>query len=119
MARFLQLSRQLEECLSRSGKHMYLLRHGESMGNSAGSIVGWTDTKLSVKGRNQSHELFKGLHKHVDKFTSIHSSDMSRCTDTLNFALGFSSRKVITHKDLRELNFGDDEGRHFDSLPEA
>jgi hypothetical protein len=33
------------------GIYAYLFRHGQSMGNHAGTIVGWTDTKLSVKGR--------------------------------------------------------------------
>jgi len=27
------------------------MRHGQSMANHTGSVVGWTDSKLSVKGR--------------------------------------------------------------------
>jgi len=33
--------------------------------------------------------------------------------------LGFPKRKIIEDKRLREINFGDDEGKHFDSLPSA
>lgn len=87
------------------------------MANHAGSIVGWTDSKLSVKGRQQSNQLFRSFYQHIDSFTSIHSSDLSRCKDTLNIALGFPTRPVKYTKNLREMNFGDMEGVHFDSLP--
>lgn len=53
----------------KNGLFIYLLRHGQSMANHTGSVVGWTDSKLSVKGRKEASLLFKGLYKHVDKFT--------------------------------------------------
>lgn len=31
-------------------KNIVLIRHGQSMGNYAGTIVGWTDVRLSNKG---------------------------------------------------------------------
>lgn len=33
-------------------------------------------------------------------------------------ALGFPSRTIQKDNRLREINFGDDEGKHFDSLPD-
>ena len=45
------LSKLLESQLTKKGIQLYLLRHGQSLANHAGSIVGWTDSKLSVKGR--------------------------------------------------------------------
>lgn len=49
---FKKLEALLQESLKNSkGTHLYLLRHGQSVGNQAGSIVGWTDTQLSLKGR--------------------------------------------------------------------
>jgi alpha-ribazole phosphatase len=118
MASFLKLSELLHNHLSLPGVHLYLVRHGQSLANHAGSIVGWTDSKLSIKGREQANRLFRGLHAHSDKFTQLHSSDLVRCKDTLNLSLGFPARPVTVEASLRELNFGDDEGVHFDSLPE-
>ena len=48
----------------------------------------------------------------------IHSSDLSRCVDTSFYALGFPSNEslVSQSKNLREMNFGDQEGLHFDGL---
>lgn len=40
-----------------------------------------------------------------------------RCVDTANLALGFPNNTIKTDKRLRELMFGKDEGKHFDSLP--
>lgn len=117
MASLSHLSDLIATHLSRKGTHIYLLRHGQSLGNHSGSIVGWTDSKLSVKGREQSNQLFRAFFPHLDKFTGLHSSDLSRCKDTLNLALGFPNRQVVYSQKLRELNFGDDEGVHFDSLP--
>jgi alpha-ribazole phosphatase len=117
MGGYKKLSDLIHSQLSKPGIQLYFLRHGQSLANHAGSIVGWTDSKLSVKGREQSNQLFRAYYQHVDKFTHIHASDLSRCKDTVNLALGFPSRKILYSKELRELNFGDMEGVHFDSLP--
>lgn len=49
------------------------------MGNHAGSIIGWTDSKLSVKGREDANKLYRGLHKNINSFSQYHTSDLSRC----------------------------------------
>ncbi len=77
------------------------MRHGQSMGNHAGSIVGWTDSKLSSKGRSQSNKLFQAFHNHINKFTSLHSSDLIRCKDTLNLAFGFPNNHITYSQALR------------------
>ena len=94
MAGLLILSQQLKEVLSRGGTHFHFLRHGQSLADHAGSIVGWTDSKLSVKGREQSNRLFRSFHVIAHQFTQLHSSDLSRCKDSLNLALGFPSRPI-------------------------
>lgn len=80
---------------------VYLFRHGQSIGNHAGSIVGWTDTKLSVKGREDANKLYRALYKNVKNFTHFHSSDLSRCTDTLQLCSGFADIKPVYSKNLR------------------
>lgn len=101
MANFAKLSEILRTNLSLPGTHMYLVRHGQSLANHAGTIYGWTDSKLSVKGREQANKLFKGFHQNIDKFTKLHSSDLVRCLDTLNLSLGFPNKKIQVHTDLR------------------
>ncbi len=64
------------------------------MANNAGSVVGWTDSKLTIKGRQQANAMYKSFHKHIDKFSSFHSSDLSRCKDTLMFALAYPNKHV-------------------------
>ena len=52
MPQYKQLNELLKKSLeNKSGIHLYLFRHGQSMGNHTGSVVGWTDSKLSIKGR--------------------------------------------------------------------
>jgi broad specificity phosphatase PhoE len=94
MASLQRLSELLHAHLSLPGVHLYLVRHGQSLANHAGSIVGWTDSKLSIKGREQANRLFRGLHLHSSKFTHLHTSDLVRCRDTLNLALGFPARPI-------------------------
>ena len=94
MANFQKLSELLSHHLTLPGINLYFMRHGQSLANHAGSIVGWTDSKLSVKGREQANQLYRAFHLHVDKFTHLHSSDLSRCRDTLDLALAFPSKSV-------------------------
>jgi len=51
MAHFKRLSDLLATQLALPGTHLYFFRHGQSLANHSGSIVGWNDSKLSVKGR--------------------------------------------------------------------
>lgn len=64
------------------------------MANYAGSIIGWTDSKLTVKGRQQSNKLFPAFYKHMNSFTDIYSSDLTRAMDTAQISLGFPNRKI-------------------------
>jgi 2,3-bisphosphoglycerate-dependent phosphoglycerate mutase len=91
-----------------------LVRNCESNGNLAGTLTGWMDVKLSDFGRKQAFKLSECL---ADaKFDTTHSSDLLRSIDTSFFATGFSDN-VARHRLLRELNFGEHEGLHFDGLP--
>ena len=48
----------------------------------------------------------------------VHSSDLQRSVDTAFYALGFPSNEdlIKQSRELREMNFGDTEGLHFDGL---
>jgi broad specificity phosphatase PhoE len=119
MCKFLKLEQLLNSSLTIKDKTiLYLFRHAQSIGNYAGTIAGWSDSKLSVEGRKEANELFKGLYKNIGNFTHFHTSDLSRCRDTFNICTGFSGIAAVETSSLRELNFGDQEGAHYDSMPE-
>ena len=49
----------------------------------------------------------------------MHCSDLQRSIDTTFFALAFPEEDTVRQaKELRELNFGEHEGLHFDNLPQ-
>ena len=69
MPHFKTLTKQIINTMkNEKGIHVYLMRHAQSMGNHTGSITGWTDTKLSMKGRAQANNMFKSFCGLIDKF---------------------------------------------------
>jgi broad specificity phosphatase PhoE len=48
-----------------------------------------------VKGREDANKLYQGLYKNINNFTHFHSSDLSRCVDTLNLCSGFSVKQPV------------------------
>ena len=56
--------------------------------------------------------------EHKSAFDQVHGSDLQRCIDTAFYTMGFPSSEeyILQSKNLREMNFGENEGLHFDSL---
>lgn len=79
------------------------------------------DTPLSDFGRKQAFLLNQVYEDHASDFTQVHCSDLKRSIDTSFYALAFPSEEnfIRQSKMLREMNFGDHEGLHFDNLPES
>ena len=45
------LAKHIEKFIkSREGRNLLLFRGGESLGNHSGTIIGWTDSKLTLLG---------------------------------------------------------------------
>ena len=76
--------------------------------------------RLTDYGRRQAFMLNPLYEGNQAVITHVHSSDLQRCIDTAYYALGFPANPDhITHSRLlREINFGTEEGLHFDSLQE-
>jgi len=95
-------------------RNIYIIRHGETEYGLGKRYLGHTDCKLSDKGINDA----KGLaHIFVESgitINSIFSSDLIRCTDTVDIA--FPNREVTFLKDLREINMGNLDGLTFDEV---
>ncbi|CAG9316568.1 unnamed protein product [Blepharisma stoltei] len=111
------LSQHLSQAFLKPGTRVIMLRHAESVCNLAGTLAGWTDSKLSDYGKRQANLLYQGLHPFYSQFKGIYSSDLKRCIDTTLFATLYSYPFRIDER-LRECYFGDHEGEHFDTMPE-
>jgi broad specificity phosphatase PhoE len=98
-----------------------LVRNAESQGNLAGTVAGWMDTPLSDFGRKQAFLLNQVYEEHAADFTQVHCSDLKRSIDTSFYALAFPSEEnfIMQSLKLREMNFGEHEGLHFDNLAES
>jgi probable phosphoglycerate mutase len=84
---------------------LWLVRHGSTDWSDAGRLNGWTDVSLNELGRRQSEHLRE--HLRAIEFDGIWSSDLARATETARLSVG----RAVPDRRLRELDFGDLEGR--------
>lgn len=85
---------------------VYLIRHGESIGNELGIIQGQkNDFSLTEKGRNQAKRIAEKLAS--EKIDAIYSSDLKRAMETAEIIGNSHNIIPILDKRLRERDFGD------------
>jgi len=87
---------------------IYFATHSTSKDNEAHISSGWKDVELSRLGIKQAKELgeiFKDI-----KIDLICCSDLKRAVDTAKIAFG-DKYPIIIDKRLRELNYGDFNGK--------
>lgn len=84
---------------------VYLVRHGESVGNLNRICLGHTDLDLTDLGREQAYETAKALQNVV--FSSIYSSDLIRAVHTAQPHCELHHLELFVDKSFRELYFGD------------
>ena len=83
---------------------LYLVRHGESLGNLRGFFLGHTDWGLSPRGEEQARTLAEAL---ADlPFSAVYSSDLSRAVQTVRPAAAAHRLPVLRERDLREIYAG-------------
>lgn len=84
---------------------IYLVRHGESIGNKLRLCLGFADLDLTDLGREQASLTAKAL---ADvKFSRVYSSDLKRAMSTARPNAEIRGIDVIPTKGLRELYFGE------------
>ncbi len=91
-----------------------LIRHGETSWNREKRFQGHTDIPLSDQGRSQAISLARRLK--ADPVDAIYASDLSRAAATAEFtsqALGLAVHRL---RELREIDFGDWEGKSVRSI---
>ncbi len=87
---------------------IYFVAHSTSKDNEAKLSSGWKDVELSELGIQQSKELGERFEK--IKIDLICCSDLKRAVDTVKIAFK-DKTPVIIDKRLRELNYGDFNGK--------
>ena len=98
---------------------IYLTRHGKTFFNTVQRAQGWSDTPLTVAGREVAEYLGIGLQAEGVVFDSAYSSDSGRARETAQIALTSSGQPDVPHyinKDIREWNFGGFEGALDDEM---
>ena len=98
---------------------LLLVRHAETEDNASMRLSGWTDTDLSARGEEQVHLLadhFSRHHGHVD---ALYTSPLLRARRTAEAIGALTGHTPIPLDDLREMYFGDLDGRPFEELREA
>ncbi len=95
---------------------LYLVRHGESLGNAKRIFLGHTDWDLSPRGKEQAAAFAKGTAAlSIDAF---YSSDLMRAMNTVKAAAEMRHLPLNTRKDLREIYAGVWEEMLFDEIAE-
>lgn len=94
------------------GYRISIIRHGMTEANETGIYIGSTDMPLSRKGAGE-------LAAKMDEFDypsvqRVYSSPLCRCTETAEIL--FPGIELIKSDGLRELNFGEFEGKTVDEL---
>jgi len=83
---------------------LFIVRHGESVGNVLRIIQGQKDYELTKKGFEQAEKI--GLRLKDESFEAIYSSDLKRAADTAKAISKQQKTKLILTEKLRERNFG-------------
>jgi probable phosphoglycerate mutase len=85
--------------------YLWLVRHGQTEANAAHQFAGWTDVALTDQGRDEARALADRLA--AESFDGVWSSDLQRAVHTARLAHG----EPRQDRRLREMHFGDLEGR--------
>ncbi len=94
------------------GYRMSLIRHGRTQANEKGIYIGSTDYPLSDKGASElcgKMDLYE-----YPRVQRVYSSPLRRCTETAEIL--FPDQELYIAEELRELNFGEFDGKSVDEL---
>lgn len=90
------------------------IRHGQTEENALKQYISYTNAPLNQVGMKQAQSLIQKLKKvPVDR---IYSSDLLRCLETVREFATDRNVSVIPNSFLRELNFGQWEGKTYEEI---
>ncbi len=94
--------------------NIYIVRHGQSLGNLAGGFAGRTDYPLSELGHKQARMTADYLRdKRID---AVLSSTLSRAMQTAEPIASDRGLPVLPRPEFMEMNFGEWEGMSLDAV---
>ena len=94
-------------------KNIYVVTHAQAQHHLANVVGGWHDSDLSEHGRTQAAAVAHALRALIpeDAATEVHSSDLARARQTATPIAGALEVSITASADLRELSYGEAEGR--------
>jgi alpha-ribazole phosphatase len=95
--------------VSKDRLRLYLMRHGEVEGATAGVLLGRTDMPLSERGISQAHDLADQLSS--ARLSAVYSSDLQRASMTAELIAAHHNLQVTQLSAFREIDMGEWEGR--------
>ena len=90
---------------------LLLVRHGKTEWNETGRYQGCSDTCLSSTGREEAEAVRQRLA--AEKIDVIYCSDLERAVRTAQIIASGRDVRLVTCKELREIDFGEFEGLTF------
>ncbi len=93
---------------------VYIIRHGQSVGNRDRIFLGHTDMPLTELGRKQAHKAGAYLKKLGISFDKVYASPLARAYETALLASG--AEDIVPMDDLREIFAGAWEGLSYDEI---
>lgn len=97
---------------------LYLIRHGESLGNVSGNLTSTTDFELTERGRQQAQRAGNALREELEgKAVTAYCSSLLRARQTLEEILsciGQGDLEFTQTADLKEMDVGILEGMPFE-----
>jgi broad specificity phosphatase PhoE len=95
---------------------LLLVRHAETDDNVALRLSGWTDTDLSPRGEAQVHLLADHVNRAHGHAAALYSSPLTRARRTADAIGALTGHDPVLLDDLREMYFGEMDGRPFEEL---
>ena len=94
---------------------VYLVRHGEAVGNVTHVFQGLSDLPLTENGKRQAALVGERMKEiHLDK---VYASQMSRAQDTAKAIASRQGLAVLTEPGVVEINGGEWEGQYWPDMP--
>ena len=94
------------------GYRISILRHGKTSANEDGIYIGRTDLPLSEAGKEELRELYE-THEYP-KVQKVYTSPLERAVQSAEIL--FPDTELVIAEGMRELDFGEFEGKSVDEL---
>ena len=98
---------------------LLLVRHAETVDNVEMRLSGWTDTDLSPLGEVQVRLLAEHVTKAHADLAALYTSPLTRARRTAEAIGALTGHTPIMREDLREMYFGELDGRPIEELHAA